>query len=207
MADIFVSYGRKDRPFVERLVPVLKAQGYSVWWDSDLGNGAAFARVIETEIRDAKHALVVWSKVSVASEWVYAEAQLARRLGKLRQIVLDRAEPPLPFGSLQLFAAERGHTSISMETISKSIFGAPPVAAQTDSHAGEGSRLVLNKAAPEFALSSLGFLGVGGVVAATMAGLISKDTIAPLLYCAAAAAAGSGLSTTLRLSALPRLGR
>jgi hypothetical protein len=74
MSDIFISYGRKDQPKARRLADALAALGWSVWWDPKIQSGKAFDRVIESAIAEAKCVVVVWSKHSVNSDWVRAEA-------------------------------------------------------------------------------------------------------------------------------------
>jgi serine/threonine-protein kinase len=40
MSDVFVSYKAEDRRRVKPLVDALEAEGYSVWWDEQIGGGA-----------------------------------------------------------------------------------------------------------------------------------------------------------------------
>ena len=84
MADIFVSYARKDRNFVEPFVDMLEAQGWSVWWDREIGPGSTFSKVIEQEIARARCLIVIWTSNSIESDWVNAEASE----GLVRQILI-----------------------------------------------------------------------------------------------------------------------
>ena len=54
MTDVFVSYKAEDRRRVRPLVEALKADGYSVWWDEQIGGGAApgLARLDASDERD-----------------------------------------------------------------------------------------------------------------------------------------------------------
>jgi TolB-like protein len=97
LADIFISYAREDRDFVERLANSLEREGWVVWWDRNLRPGAEFSTEIERELRAAGAVLVCWSVHGVKSSWVRDEAMLARREDKLRTISLDRTEPPIGF--------------------------------------------------------------------------------------------------------------
>ena len=73
--DIFVSYSRRDKRWVRRLVERLVAtRGWSVWWDHGIRTGEPFDRRVETQIGATRCVLVVWSEHSVESEWVRAEA-------------------------------------------------------------------------------------------------------------------------------------
>jgi len=101
MADVFVSYSRADAPQAAKIAESLKAAGYDVWWDSELLPHHAFAAFIEQEIRAARAVVVVWSQQAVASQWVRAEADLARSQGKLVQVSVDRCALPLPFNQYQ----------------------------------------------------------------------------------------------------------
>ena len=49
----------------------------------------------------AKAVLVIWSADAVKSQWVRAEADSARQAGKLVQLSVDGALPPMPFNQIQ----------------------------------------------------------------------------------------------------------
>ena len=101
MSDIFVSYDDQDRARVRRIVETLEARGWSVWWDHRISTGEAFATVIERELEAANCVVVVWTSTSVHSDWVRAEADEAWKRRKLVPVLLDRVEPPMPFGQIQ----------------------------------------------------------------------------------------------------------
>jgi tetratricopeptide (TPR) repeat protein/TolB-like protein len=101
MADVFVSYARSAEPKARRIADALGAAGYAVWWDRNLLPHHAFAQTIEAEIRAAKAVVVVWSRAALDSEWVRAEADLARHHGKLVQVIADGVVLPLPFNQIQ----------------------------------------------------------------------------------------------------------
>ena len=81
MADIFVSYSRDDREQVAKLARALEGRGWSVWWDPHLQAGDQFDRLIEAEITKSRCVLVVWSRSSVNSDWVRAEASTGLNKG------------------------------------------------------------------------------------------------------------------------------
>src|SRR5579863_8965222 len=95
---VFVSYARADKARVQPIVEALNAQGCEVWWDSHIRGGAVFAREIEAELNAAHAVIVVWSAVSVESDWVRDEAAVARDRGRLVPVRIDLAPPPLGFG-------------------------------------------------------------------------------------------------------------
>ena len=53
MSDVFVSYKAEDRRRVKPLVEALEADGFSVWWDEQIGGGAVWRHEIETELNAA----------------------------------------------------------------------------------------------------------------------------------------------------------
>lgn len=95
MADIFVSYSRKDQPLVKRVVKALESCGYSLWWDQRLTPQEAWDSTIEMEIKKARAVLVLWSRRAVASEWVRSEADYAKSEKKLVSARLQTCELPL----------------------------------------------------------------------------------------------------------------
>jgi tetratricopeptide (TPR) repeat protein len=102
LADVFVSYARSDAPQAAKIAESLKAAGYDVWWDSDLLPHHAFAQSIEKEVRAALAVVVVWSEHAIGSQWVRAEADLARSQDKLVQVSVDQCALPLPFNQYQM---------------------------------------------------------------------------------------------------------
>ena len=103
MADIFISYARRDRELVEELAGELSGRGATVWWDAELVLGESFRKTILAEIAAAKVAIVIWTPNSVHSEWVTSEAtraHAARKLITLRTADLRPDEVPPPFDIL-----------------------------------------------------------------------------------------------------------
>ncbi|HTU12564.1 MAG TPA: toll/interleukin-1 receptor domain-containing protein [Allosphingosinicella sp.] len=104
MVDVFISYSRANRDMVRRIAEAIGALGYVVWWDEELPAHLTYGDVITEKIGEAKATLVVWSVESAASEWVRAEADLARNQKKLIQTAIDDCAPPLPFNQIQYAA-------------------------------------------------------------------------------------------------------
>ena len=101
MADIFVSYGRSTEAQAEQVVDALRAAGHSVWRDDELPAHRSYTDVIEERLRSAKAVVVLWSTEAARSQWVRAEAEVAREAGTLVQVTIDGTMPPLPFNQIQ----------------------------------------------------------------------------------------------------------
>ncbi len=101
MVDVFISYSRDNKARVADIAAAVTAAGYDVWWDAELPPHRSYGDVITEKIGNAKAAIVVWSQASAQSEWVRAEADVARNQKKLVQTAIDDVMPPLPFNQIQ----------------------------------------------------------------------------------------------------------
>lgn len=101
MSEIFISYARSTEDQAEKIAEALRALGYRIWRDDELPAHRDYSEVIEERLRAAKAVVVVWSAEAVKSQWVRAEADLAREAGTLVQLTLDGAPLPLPFNRIQ----------------------------------------------------------------------------------------------------------
>src|SRR5689334_17591353 len=101
MAEIFVSYGRSTEAQAQQVAEALRTGGYDVWRDDELPAHRAYGDVIEERLRSAKAVVVLWSAEAARSQWVRAEADIAREAGTLVQVTLDGTIPPLPFNQIQ----------------------------------------------------------------------------------------------------------
>jgi TolB-like protein/Flp pilus assembly protein TadD len=106
MSDVFISYKAEDRRRVKPLVEALQADGFSVWWDEQIGGGDEWRRSIERELDAAKCVLVVWSKRSTGPEgrFVRDEASRAMERGVYLPVRIDNIRLPLGFGETQALA-------------------------------------------------------------------------------------------------------
>jgi hypothetical protein len=100
MADVFVSYAEEDRELARALATALEGRGWSVWWDRQLRAGERFGRVIQEEIKGARAVVVLWSRHSVLSDYVEAEATLGNKLRRLVPVALDDSEPLFVFQTI-----------------------------------------------------------------------------------------------------------
>jgi len=95
--DIFLSYSREDQARARIFADSFSAEGFKVWWDVTLHAGQAYDEVTETALRSARAVVVLWSKRSVASRWVRAEATLGERHGTLLPAMIEACERPIMF--------------------------------------------------------------------------------------------------------------
>jgi hypothetical protein len=103
MADVFVSYAKTDRPLASKLVAMLEAEGWSVWWDTSLGAADLYRDDIMRQLVSARAVIAIWTPNSIRSDWVRAEAGAAKKDGKLIPVKtpdLAYADIPLPFGEM-----------------------------------------------------------------------------------------------------------
>jgi len=101
MADVFISYAREDQARTKAVVEALTAEGLDIWWDKRIGVGDRFEDEIDAAIDQAKCVLVLWSELSVGSDWVRAEASEGLAANKLIPVMLDEVRVPLSFRRLQ----------------------------------------------------------------------------------------------------------
>lgn len=101
MSDIFISYARQDRPKAQVLAQALMRHGWSVWWDRTIPTGKRFDQVIQEALAEARCVLVLWSKQSIASDWVLEEAEEGRQRQILVPVFIEDVPPPLGFRRIQ----------------------------------------------------------------------------------------------------------
>jgi TolB-like protein len=95
--DIFLSYSREDHAVAARIAAALQQEGLDVWWDQALNAGDAYDRVTEQALESARAVVVLWSKHSVESRWVRAEATTADRLGTFVPVMIEPCKRPIMF--------------------------------------------------------------------------------------------------------------
>ena len=103
MADIFISYSKADRDLADKLATALEADGWTVWWDKSLAAGDAFRDQIMKELTAARAVIAIWTRTSIQSDWVRAEAGRAKADCKLIPVKapeLTYPDIPLPFGEM-----------------------------------------------------------------------------------------------------------
>jgi hypothetical protein len=103
MADIFISYAREDAVRAGALAQAFTALGWSVWHDDSIRAGAPFDAVIDQQLDAASCVVVIWSRASVDSNWVRAEASAADDQAKLVPVTFEHGlRVPVRFRQLQV---------------------------------------------------------------------------------------------------------
>jgi TIR domain len=83
MADVFVSYSRRDSEFVRRLASSITERGKEIWVDTEgIADGEVFPEAIKRAIEQSDAFLFVITPVSVASAYCEHEVEYARELQK-----------------------------------------------------------------------------------------------------------------------------
>jgi TIR domain len=100
MSDIFISYKREEQVTARKLADALESEGWTVWWDPKLRAGEHFDDVIEKALNESKCVIVLWSSLSVNSEYVKAEATEALEQKKLIPIKVESVNLPFRFKRL-----------------------------------------------------------------------------------------------------------
>jgi len=143
LSDVFISYSRDDLENVTRIAEAIQRAGYDLWWDADLPPHRSYGDVIQEKIGGAKAVVVVWSEDATKSEWVRAEADMARNQRKLIQTSIDDGMPPLPFNQIQYASltnwdGDSDHPAWRKVLVSLSdLVGAAPEAAATTVSTGQ----------------------------------------------------------------------
>ena len=135
MAQIFISYSRKDIDFVRRLAGDLEKVGYEVWWDlTDLRGGDDWPRVIPAAIESSQFVIVVLSPNSIASDWVEREYMQAISLHKkIIPIMLTQSKVPFALNTINYidFTGEDYAASLNNLLSTLGYVGEPVVPALT----------------------------------------------------------------------------
>ena len=88
MAYVFVSYSRRDKQELEKLVSTLETAGHGVWWDvQSIQGGEDWQAAISRAIVDSDVTILILSPHAVNSEWVQRELAIS----------WDNHKPVIPF--------------------------------------------------------------------------------------------------------------
>jgi hypothetical protein len=121
MAQVFISYSRRDLTFVSQLISDLKETGVDVWYDlSGLEGGSRWRIEIQNAIQNSEYVIVVLSPDSVKSEWVEREYMYAENLKKkVLPIMYRECELPLGFLNLNFIDVQGANYARNFEKITR----------------------------------------------------------------------------------------
>lgn len=125
-ATVFLSYSRADQKRALPVIKALEAAGLQVWWDGLLEGGTPYLPTTEAALEGADAVVVLWSKVSVDSNWVRDEATRGRERQCLVPLTIDGTMPPLGFRQFQVIDISkwRGRASApEFERVIRSVLG------------------------------------------------------------------------------------
>ncbi|MBI1357885.1 MAG: TIR domain-containing protein [Acidobacteria bacterium] len=97
MADVFLSYSRKNAAVAEVLRGLLEAEGWSVWWDPEIRVGKVWRDELDKALDQSRAIVVLWTPEAAASEWVRKEASFGLDQEKLFGVLAEDCGVPEPF--------------------------------------------------------------------------------------------------------------
>jgi TolB-like protein/Tfp pilus assembly protein PilF len=165
---VFLSYSRADQ---KRALPVIAAfekAGIDVWWDGLLEGGQTFLHKTEAALQSADAVVVLWSKISTASNWVRDEAQHGRERNCLVPLSLDGSIAPLGFRQIQQIDLSKWRGNANAPEIQQAIRAVAALA-------GAESRAPLPITRPPL-VSRRVMIGGGAALGIGGAGLIGWET-------------------------------
>ena len=101
MSDVFLSYANADRDRAVAIAELLRTRGYSVWWDRTIPPGRMFDEVLQEALSGAGCIVVLWSRASVASNWVKTEAAEGATRQILVPALIEDVPIPIEFRRIQ----------------------------------------------------------------------------------------------------------
>ena len=99
MADIFLSYSRKEKAKAVKFLKFLEGNGWDIWWDNKILPGKRWDKVIDTQLENAKCVIVLWTKKAYASDHVFDEITSGHERGILLPVMFENIK--VPFKRLQ----------------------------------------------------------------------------------------------------------
>lgn len=105
MADVFLSYARKDTDRAILIRDALQALGLTVFFDTEgLDGGDVFPDVLDREVKGAGAVVGVWSAHALSRPWVKVECDIGRARGVLVPVQIEKIpdlDKPAAFWNVQ----------------------------------------------------------------------------------------------------------
>ena len=100
---VFISYKREDLATAEKVrAAIQQGASASTWWDANLQTGGKWTEELDEALRHSAVVVVIWSSLSVTSDWVKQEASFAKLEGKLVPLRIDACSIPEPFREIMV---------------------------------------------------------------------------------------------------------
>jgi len=161
MADVFISYAKQPRDLTATLAQALQTAGYSVWWDTDLLPYQSFRQEIDAQLNACGAVVIIWTPLSVNSQWVLAEADHAWRQSKLINTHTSDLPPhaiPKPFNQIHAVpVADKNAVSAAV----RSLLASQQIWSQEPSSTRRGR---VSRRTALFSAGCLGALALAGAV-------------------------------------------
>lgn len=94
LADIFLSYARRERHQAEPIKVALESLGLEVFFDVDgLDGGDVFPDVLDRELKSAAAVVSLWSPWSLTRPWIKIESRIAKDRGVLIPVDIATIDP------------------------------------------------------------------------------------------------------------------
>jgi len=177
MAQVFISYSRKDLSFVDKLAADLKNAGVDVWYDvSGIGGGSRWRSEIENALRSSQYVIVVLSPDAVTSEWVEREILFSSNLKrKIIPLMYRLCELPLNYVNLNYIDVQGDNYQREFPNLLRALAFDPKTAAL----------LAAKVKKPSFLLTPKYFVSIIGVIVVIFGGLfvwqLSRNWSSPAL--------------------------
>jgi len=101
MADIFLSYSRKDVDRAVTMSRALSQAGLSVWFDRHIPTAIRWENEISRELEQARCVLMLWSHHAISSDWVRREGLAGFERAVLVPVRMEDCDIPEEFESIQ----------------------------------------------------------------------------------------------------------
>jgi hypothetical protein len=185
MADVFISYSKSRRALTHALARHLEAEGFSVWWDTELLPADNFRAEINRQLDLATAVIIVWTPESIKSEWVCAEADRAREEHKLvnsHSPELTSRRIPMPFNQIHSVSVENRAAIVAavrklcaQRAARRSASAAAPPPAEAPPERGERAQEFVWRPQHAAHYTTFGVVKFGDLVTIKVAPMITKD--------------------------------
>jgi len=97
MVDVFISYKKEDRKYVQRVAAALDAAGLSTWWDDRIDPVESWEKEIWRALDSSRAVLVLWTPRAITSSFVLEEVERGLKRKRLVQALIESCEIPEKF--------------------------------------------------------------------------------------------------------------